>query len=79
MCPRCLSVKSKITEVGSKTDMRNRVKLARIDNDARRFDIEVVRKLLFEKGINITSVKIDRILGPISAVPTRVRTILLFF
>jgi hypothetical protein len=58
--------------------MRNRVKLARIDNDARRFDIEVVRKMLFEKGINITSVKIDRILGPTSGVPTRVR-ILLFY
>jgi hypothetical protein len=59
-------------------DMRNRVKHARIDNDARRFDIEVVREMLFEKGINITSVKIDWILGPTSAVPTRVR-ILLFY
>lgn len=79
MCPRCLSVKSKITEVGSKRDMRNRVNQARIDNDARQFDIEIVRKMLFEKGINITSVKIDRILGPTSAVPTRVCTILIFF
>jgi hypothetical protein len=69
MCPRCLSVKSKITEVGSKMDMRNRVKHARNDNDACRFDIETVM-MLFEKGINITSVKIDRILGPTSAVPT---------
>ena len=79
MCPRCLSVKSKITEVGSKRDMRNRVNQARIDNDAHQFDIEIVRKMLFEKGINITSVKIDRILGPTSAVPTRVCTILIFF
>ena len=59
-------------------DMRNRDKLARIDDDARRFDIETVRKMLFEKGINITSVRIGRILGPTSAVPTRVR-ILLFY
>lgn len=59
--------------------MRNRVNQARIDNDARQFDIEIVRKMLFEKGINITSVKIDRILGPTSAVPTRVCTILIFF
>jgi hypothetical protein len=78
MCPRCLSVKSTITQIGSKMDMRNRVKKVRIDSDARRFDIEAVRKMLFEKGINITSVKIDRILGPTSAVPTRVR-ILLFY
>jgi hypothetical protein len=72
MCPRCVSLKSKIVQVGSKTDMNNRLKLMRVDNAARRFDIEAVRKMLFEKGINITSVKIDRVLGPISAVPTRV-------
>ena len=76
MCPRCLSVKSTISQVGSKMDMRNRVKYARIDNDARRFDIEVVRKMLSEKGMNISSIKIDRILGPTSAVPTRVRILL---
>lgn len=72
MCPRCLSPKSKITQVGSKMDMRNRVKLMRVDSEARRYDIEVARKMLFEKGINISSTKIDRILSPTSAVPTRV-------
>ena len=76
MCPQCLSVKSTISQVGSKMDMCNRVKYAWIDNDACRFDIEVVRKMLFEKGINISSIKIDRILGPTSAVPTRVRILL---
>jgi hypothetical protein len=59
-------------QVGSKTDMNNRQKLERVDNAARRYDIEVARGMLFEKGINISSVKIDRILGPTSAVPTRV-------
>jgi hypothetical protein len=73
MCPRCLSLKSKITQVGSKMDMRNRVKLERTDTEARSYDIEVARKMLFEKGINISSIKIDRVLGPTSAVPTRVR------
>lgn len=72
MCPRCTSLKSKIVQVGSKTDMNNRLKLVRVDSATRRFDIEEVRKMLFEKGINITSIKIDCILGPISAVPTRV-------
>jgi hypothetical protein len=52
--------------------MNNRLKFLRVDNEARRFDIEVVRKLLFEKGVTITSVKIDRIMGPKSTVPTRV-------
>jgi hypothetical protein len=79
MCPRCGSLKSKIMQVGSKTDMNNRLKLARVDNAARRFDIEEVRKMLFEKGINITSIKIDRLLGPISAVPTHVGIFLVIY
>jgi len=73
MCPRCLSLKSNITQVGSKMDMRNRVKLERVDTEARCYDIEVARKMLFKKGINISSIKIDRVLGPTSAVPTCVR------
>lgn len=58
--------------VGSKTDMRNRVKLARVDSEARQFDIELVRELMFKFGVNITSKRITRILDPTSAVPTRV-------
>jgi hypothetical protein len=52
--------------------MRDRVKLERVDSEARRYDIEMARKLLFEKRINISSVKIERILGPTSMVPTSV-------
>ena len=50
--------------------MHNRVQLKRVDSEARRYDIEVARKMLFEKGINISSVKIERVLGPTSGVPT---------
>ena len=57
-------------------DMHNQVKYAWIDNDAHRFDIEVVRKMLFAKGMNISSNNIDQILGPTSAVPTHVRILL---
>jgi hypothetical protein len=72
LCPRCTSLKTKVPMVGSKTDMRNRVKLARFDSEARQFDIELARKLMFKSGVNITSKKITRILDPTSAVPTRV-------
>ena len=72
MCPRCLSLKSNITQVGSKRDMQNQVKLERVDTEARCYDIEVVRRMLFEKGINISSVKIGRVLNQTSAIPTRV-------
>ena len=66
-------LKSNITQVGSKMDLCNRVKLERVDTEARCYDIEVVRKMLFEKGISILSIKIDRVLGTTSGVPTRVR------
>ena len=76
MCPRCLALKLKINKIGSKMDMCQQLQNARMDNETRQYHIEVVRKMLFEKGINISSVKIERILGPTSAVPTRVCTYL---
>jgi len=72
MCPRCLSLKKNISQVASKRDMRNRVKLARVDSETRRFDIELVRRMLFEKGVDITSVYIERVLGATSGMPTQV-------
>jgi hypothetical protein len=43
-----------------------------VDSEGRRYNVEQVRKLLFEKGITITSVFVDRILEATSGVPTRV-------
>ncbi|KAJ3512102.1 hypothetical protein NLJ89_g3716 [Agrocybe chaxingu] len=70
-CPRCLILKSKIPRLGSKSDNRDRKKLLRVDDTLRRNAIETARKLMFVQGINVTSVKIERILGPKSLVPTR--------
>ena len=72
MCPRCLSLKQNITQVASRRDMSKRVKFARVDSEARRYNVEQVRKMLFEKGIAITSVFVNRILEGTSGVPTRV-------
>lgn len=72
MCPRCLSLKQNITQVASKRDMRNQVKLAHVDSKARRYNVEQVRKLLFEKGLTITSVFVNWILEATSGVPTQV-------
>jgi hypothetical protein len=44
----------------------------RVDSETRRFDIELVRRMLFEKGLAITSVFIERVLDATSGVPTRV-------
>jgi hypothetical protein len=70
-CPRCLVLKSRIPMIGSKTDSKQRISLARVDSAGRRKKIEIARKLMFEEGVNITSSKIDNILRPTSLVPTR--------
>ncbi len=74
-CLRCLLLKSKIPLIGSKTDTKSRLQLVRKDNEARREKIEDARRLMFEKGDNITSEKIEKILRPHSLTPTRVSTL----
>jgi len=71
-CPRCLMLKSKIPRIGTKRDTRDRMKLVRIDDDRRRRNVEMVRKWIFEDGTSLTSIAVDRILGPKSLTPTRV-------
>jgi hypothetical protein len=78
-CPRCLLLKSKIPLIGSKTDTNSRLKLVRKDSKARQKMIENARQLMFEKGVNITSEKIEKILRPDSLTPTRVSHLLVYF
>jgi hypothetical protein len=71
-CPRCLLLKSKISLIGLKTDIKMRLILVRKDSEDRREKVEQARTLMFDKGIAITSVMIERILQPQSLTPTRV-------
>jgi hypothetical protein len=71
-CPRCLLLKSKIPRIGSKSDARDRLKLVRVDSESRRYAVESARRLLFVKGVNITSSRIKDILDGESLTPTRV-------
>jgi len=71
-CPRCLLLKSRIPMIGTKTDAKQRINLARVDSQDRRHKIELVRRMMFEGGVNITSKRIETILRPTSLVPTRV-------
>lgn len=58
--------------IGSKTDAKQRIKLARVDSQSRRNIIERARKMIFEGGVNITSKRVEKLLKPTSLVPTRV-------
>jgi hypothetical protein len=71
-CPRCLLVKSKISKIGSKSDSRDRFKLIRVDSERRHNAVETARKLLFDKGVDITSDRIKYFLDKESLTPTRV-------
>jgi hypothetical protein len=70
-CPICLVEKSKIHLLGSKSDMRTRQDLLRIDSKSRRAKIDRARRLIFQ-GVNATSKKIERVLGSEALIPTRV-------
>jgi len=70
--PRCLILKSKIPLIGSKTDVKQRLNLIRVDSEEQQHDIEDACRLIFEKGVNITSERVEKILRPESLVPTRV-------
>lgn len=54
-----------------------RLILVRKDSEARQQKVEKARQLIHEKGIAITSKKIENILQPQSLTPTRVSTRLL--
>ena len=73
-CPRCLILKSCIPLIGTKTDTKQWVQLARVDSADRQHKIELARRMMFEGGVGITSTGINDLLGPTSLVPTRVCT-----
>jgi hypothetical protein len=71
-CPLCLVEKNQIANLGTKLDMKMREDKKRIDDEPRRRDIELVRKWMYERGMDVGSTHIEKILGSRSLVPTRV-------
>ncbi|KJA19627.1 hypothetical protein HYPSUDRAFT_143405, partial [Hypholoma sublateritium FD-334 SS-4] len=69
-CPRCLVPKDKIPDVGKIYDDRRRQTSHRIDSTARTFDIDTVRKFIYEKGEGVKSAAVERVLRDKSLVPT---------
>ena len=73
-CPRCSLPKHQISELGTKNDKKRREKLARVDNEHRRDMVELARKWIYEKGVNVKSKPIQGLLDPKGWTPTRVRS-----
>ena len=59
---------------GQKTTKKRREKLARVDNEHRRDMVELARKWIYEKSVNVKSKPIQGLLDPKGWTPTRVRS-----
>lgn len=73
LCPTCLVKKNEVPNLGTKPDMKIRKEQKRKDDESCRHAIEQVRKWMFERGMDVESKHVDKVLGPRSLVPTRVR------
>ncbi|KAI0693618.1 hypothetical protein C8T65DRAFT_585633 [Cerioporus squamosus] len=69
-CPRCKINKDKLIEMGTHADDYRRNN-TRIDDNDVNWRITLARKWIFENGMPLTSVYLDRVLGPLSLTPTR--------
>jgi hypothetical protein len=72
-CPRCGIQLSNVHLVGTKRDHRNRVLLQRVDDEPRRFKVSQARKHIYDNNNGISSAGVERMLKPLSLVPTTVR------
>jgi hypothetical protein len=71
-CQHCLILKSKIPRLGMEVDKKARQKLAQVDSKEILNMVNHARRLMFEDGINVSSVFIHRLLKSHLLVPTRV-------
>lgn len=72
-CPRCTIPKTRIPEVGTVNDEKNRITRERIDNERQQSKILLARQWIYNLGYNIRSQRVENLLFPESLVPTKVR------
>lgn len=70
-CPRCHINKDKIIEMGTRNDLYRRNWVRQDDADAI-YRTRITQRWVFEDSLPLTSVHIERVLGPLSLTPTRV-------
>jgi hypothetical protein len=69
-CPRCLIPMTRVQDMGTKRDMRQRKTLARVDDQARRRKIESARNIIYKKNYAVDSNPVEALLKDQSLVPT---------
>ena len=69
-CPRCLIPLSRVQNMGKPLDMKQRRTLARVDDDARKRKVDIVRELIYQKNYVVNSKAVEFFLKDQSLVPT---------
>jgi len=55
-----------------KNDMKQRVRLARINDASRQIKVSAARRIIYEKDFGVSSAPVERLLKPDSLVPVLV-------
>jgi hypothetical protein len=71
-CPRCLIPLERVQNMGMARDMRQRITLARVDDDVRRRKVGVARDIIYGKNYAVDSAPVEAILKEESLVPSSV-------
>jgi len=71
-CPRCLIPLSRVPNMGMPQDMKERVTLARVDDEERRRKIGIARDIIYEKNYAVDNANVEALLKNQSLVPTSV-------
>jgi hypothetical protein len=76
-CPRCTIQKSRLHLVGTRKDRNDRIHLTRIDDHIHRYTISQAREVIYgKKYAAINSAGVERMLKPLSLVPTMVNLVI---
>lgn len=71
-CPRCLVPLNKVHNLGTATDMKQREKLARVDDVNRRKKVETARDIIYHKNYAVNNEASEALLKEESYAATRV-------
>lgn len=77
LCPRCLTKKDEVPLMGSRLDMKRRIRRMRKDDRIHLREIDDARALIFQLGAPVDGTRVKAILNDESLVPTRVSFLIL--
>lgn len=73
--PRSLVLKSEISQLDLKRDMKNRITHVRQDSEQHQYNIDRARKLIFEKGAGVESTAVNALLDSESLTAVKVNAL----